>query len=77
MGAISSTEESSRVPITGQLLLNKQYLRNPDMVYVLKMEYVSNINIFGLKMKVKSGQEKIFLKFLHAQSSFQTYWFSS
>ena len=38
------------------------------MVYVLKMEYVSKINIFGLKMMVKSGLEKIFLKFLHAHS---------
>ena len=28
------------------------------MVYVLKMEYVSKINIFGLKMMVKSGLEK-------------------
>ena len=36
------------------------------MVYVLKMEYVSKINIFGLNMMVKSGLEKIFLKFLHA-----------
>ena len=43
-----------------------QYMRNPDMVYILKMEYVSKINIFGLKMMVKSGLEKIFLKFLHA-----------
>ena len=38
------------------------------MVYVLKMEYVSKINIFGLKMMVKSGLEKMFLKFLFAQS---------
>jgi hypothetical protein len=43
-------------------------MRNPDIVYVLKMEYVSKINIFGLKMMVKSGLEKIFLKFLHAQT---------
>ena len=35
-------------------------MRNPDMVYVLKMEYVSKINIFGLYMMVKSGLEKIF-----------------
>ena len=41
------------------------------MVYVLKMEYVSKINIFGLNMMVKSGLEKIFLKFLHAQGLFQ------
>ena len=42
--------------------INTQYMRNPDMVYVLKMEYVSKINIFGLKMMVKSGLEKIFFK---------------
>ena len=52
-------------------LFKTQYLRNPDMVYVLKMEYVSKINIFGLNMMVKSGLEKIFLKFLHAQGLFQ------
>ena len=43
------------------------------MVYVLKMEYVSKINIFGLNMMVKSGLEKIFLKFLHATSVFFIY----
>ena len=48
--------------------VNTQYMRNPDMAYVLKMEYVSKINIFGLKMMVKSGLEKIFLKFLHAHT---------
>ena len=32
------------------------------MVYILKMEYVSKINIFGLNMMVKSGLEKIFFK---------------
>ena len=30
------------------------------MVYVLKMEYVSKINIFGLNMMVKSGLKNIF-----------------
>ena len=34
------------------------------------MEYVSKINIFGLKMMVKSGLENYFLKFLHAQNYF-------
>ena len=38
------------------------------MLYVLKIEYVSKINIFGLKMMVKGGLEKIFLKFLHARA---------
>ena len=35
-------------------------MRNPDMVYVLKMEYVSKINIFDLNMMVKSGLEFFF-----------------
>ena len=34
------------------------------------MEYVSKINIFCLKMMVKSGLEKHILKFLHAQNYF-------
>ena len=58
-------------------MINTQYMRNPDMVYVLKMEYVSKINIFCLNMTVKSGLEKIFLKFLHAQGLFQISWFTS
>ena len=41
------------------------------MIYVLKMEYVPKINIFGLNMMVTSGLEKIFLKFLNAQGLFQ------
>jgi hypothetical protein len=35
------------------------------------MEYVPKINIFALKMMVKSGLEKIFVKSLHAQSLFR------
>ena len=64
---------STQVPICQDRLLqrfNTQYMRNSDMVYVLKMEYVSKINIFGLNMIVKSGLEKIFQKFLHAQGPF-------
>ena len=38
------------------------------MAYLLKMEYVSKINIFGLKIMVKNGLEKILMKSLHAQS---------
>ena len=36
-------------------------MRNPDMVYVPKMEYVSKINIFGLNMMVKSGLKKKYI----------------
>ena len=39
------------------------------------MEYVYKINIFGLKMTMKRGLEKIYLKFLHAQSLFQKVFF--
>ena len=53
-----------------KIAVNTQYMRNPDMVYLLKMEYVPKINIFGLNMMVKSGLEKIFLKFLHAGDYF-------
>ena len=56
---------------------NTQYMRNPDMVYVLKMEYVYKINIFGLNMMLKSGLEKIFLKFLHARAIFLVSHFTS
>ena len=34
------------------------------------MEYGWNFTIFGLKMMVKSGLEKIFLEFLHAEAIF-------
>ena len=33
-------------------------MRNPDVVYVLKMEYVSKINIFGLNMIIKRGAQR-------------------
>ena len=45
-------------------------MRKPVTVYILKMKYASKINIFGLNMMVKSGLEKIFLKFLHAEAIF-------
>ena len=56
------------ITLKGQkaLSLNTQYMRKSTIVYLLKMEYVSKINIFGLKMMVKSVLEKMFLKFLHA-----------
>ena len=50
-----------------------QYMRNLDFIYVLKMKFGSEMNIFGLKITVKSGLEKIFLTFLRAQSLFWTY----
>ena len=38
--------------------------------YRVKVEYVSKKTIFGLKMTVKKGLEKIFLKFLRAEAVF-------
>ena len=52
------------------LNLNKQIMTNPTVVSPVKMVYGWNFSISGLKMMVKSGLEKIFLKFLHAQSLF-------
>ena len=43
--------------------LNTSYLTESYIVFTLKMESVSKNTIFGLKMMVKSGLEKIFLKF--------------
>ena len=39
-------------------------LTDSYIVFTLKMESVSKNTIFGLKMIMKSGLEKIFLKFL-------------
>ena len=50
--------------------LNIQYMTNPTIVYPVKIEYGWNVSISGLKMMVKSGLEKIFLKFLHALTIF-------
>ena len=49
-------------------VLNTQYMTNSTLVCPVKIEYVTKNNIFGLKMMVKSGLGKIFLKFLHAHT---------
>ena len=46
------------------------YLTDSCIVFTLKMESVSKIKYFGLKMVVKSGLEKIFLKYLNAEAIF-------
>ena len=50
--------------------INTSYLTDSYIMFTLKMESVSKNTIFGLKMMVKSGLEKIFLKFLHAGDYF-------
>ena len=45
-------------------VLNTSYLTDSYIVFSFKIESVSKTKIFGLKMTVKSGLEKIFLKFL-------------
>ena len=44
---------------------NTQYMTNSTLVCLVKIEYVTKN---GLKMMVKSGLEKIFLKFFHAHT---------
>ena len=46
--------------------LNTQYMANSTLVSPVKMKYGWSFSISGLKMMMKSGLEKIFLKFLHA-----------
>ena len=49
---------------------NTSYLTDSYIVFTPKMESVSNIKNVGLKMMVKSGLEKISLKFLHTEAIF-------
>ena len=42
--------------------LNTSYLTDSHIVFTLKMESVSKMTLFGLKMMVKSGLEIIILK---------------
>ena len=51
-------------------ILNTSYLTDSYIMFILKMESVSKNTIFGPKMMVKSGLEKIFLKFIHAGDYF-------
>jgi len=49
---------------------NTSYLTDSYIIFTLKMESVSKDTIFGLKMMVKSGLEKIFVKFFTAGDYF-------
>ena len=46
------------------------FIPESRVVFTLKMESVTKNTIYGLKMMVKNGLEKIFLKFLHAGDYF-------
>ena len=56
--------------INSMVELNTSYLTDSDIMFTLKMESQPKNTIFGLKMMVKSGLEKIFFKFLHAGDYF-------
>ena len=49
-------------------VFNTSYLTDSYIVFTLKIESVYKNTIFGLKIMVKSGLEKIFFKFLHAEA---------
>ena len=55
---------------TTKIKENTSYLTESYIVFTLKMESVSRNTIFDVKMMVKSGLEKVFLKFLHAGDYF-------
>ena len=46
------------------------HLTDSYIIFTLKMESISKNTIVGLKMTVKSGLERIFLKFLHVKAIF-------
>ena len=50
--------------------INTLYGCEANIVFTLKIESVPKNIIFGLKMMVKSGPEKIILKFLHVGTYF-------
>jgi hypothetical protein len=52
------------------IYIKTQYKTNSTLFCPVTIEYVTKNNIFGLKMMMKSGLEKIILKFLHAQAIF-------
>ena len=62
----SSVRRSGVLPCA----LNASYLTDAYIIFTLKIESVPKKTIFGLKMMVKRGLEKIFLKFLHAGDYF-------
>ena len=46
----------------GESSITTQYMINPTIVYLVKMEYGWNFSISGLRMMVKSGLEKIYFE---------------
>ena len=50
--------------VTPKLHLHNMAVTYTTIAFTIKMEYVSKITIFGLKMTVKNGLEKIILKSL-------------
>ena len=58
-------------------VLNTHYMRNSTIIYQFKMEYESKINIFGLKMIIKSGQEKKYFEILPSSKLFWKIFFTS
>ena len=66
----TSSGSSGLKKIFLKMELNTSYLTDSYIAFTLKMESVSKITIFGLKVMMKSGLEKIFLKFLHAEAIF-------
>ena len=66
--SLSQSKDGLALPsrAQGSAGLNTQYMTNSTLVSRVKMEYGCNFSISGLKMMMKSGLGKIFLKILHA-----------
>ena len=61
---MESVSKIKNIGINSVYVLNTSYLTDSYIIFTLKMESVSKITIFGLKMMVKSGIEKSILKSL-------------
>ena len=68
--SVEGVDYDRNAPKLRTVFQSTSYLTNSYIFFTLEIESVSKITIFGLKMMVKSGLEKIFLKFLHAEAIF-------
>ena len=74
---LDSDREDNNPQSVSFLLFNTQNMTNPTIVSPVKMEYGWDFRISGLKLMVKSGLEKIFLKFLHAHYGMEQFIFTN
>ena len=71
---LAQTKNNNNNILRCQKLFNTQYMTKSTLVSPFIMEKGWTFSISGLKMMMKSGLGKIFLKFLHALTMSFFYW---